>query len=627
MHFRGATVSSTVLILLASASVLVNAASPVAAQSVPAPGQDDPSNVIYSVEIGKDGSLGKLTTASIPDRAFYTSKPDLTPKKDLVEPKELSRLQPELEQLMSGGDPNAIIAVLIGLKEDTTIPRFPDLPYGETRESSIAKDLGQQQDQLAADLLSRRQKSQAPLLTRLQDTVKLDVTEQYWLVNAFVAQMPLGAVKELLQYDEVQYVQLQSAGEKPPSDGNPNNDVADGRGRIVSDPYFNLPGMTGGFVGLLDTGVRTSHTTFAAPNDHIDFLRDCVNGGTTCNNTGAAGFNTDDNCWNHGTSTASIFTGNNNQGADFRGITAITLDSWKVYDCTGLDTAATVRGFQAGLLAFDRVFIGELQASENENGTIATAADNAFDAGAVVIAANGNFGPDPTTVRSPAIAHKVIGVGGFGVETLTTLASQGRGPTNDFRFKPDIQTPSLTETASTASATAQHIFTGTSGATPYAAGAGALTRNFLRAGGLIEPGHVYARMILSGQHVWPYDNEEGAGDLKMPTCGVHFFGKINVNSTGSTVDIPIGVDALHNNGMEAAIWWPERVSESHDDVDVHLIDPFGTQKGLGFSAMSVFERARATGPLTTGSWKVRVKGFSIASGPQPVFWSVVLKGC
>ena len=138
--------------------------------------------------------------------------------------------------------------------------------------------------------------------------------------------------------------------------------------------------------------MRTSHTTFAAPGDHIDFLRDCVNGGATCNNTAAPGFNTDDNCWNHGTSTASIFTGNANQGTDFRGITAITLDSWKVYSCGGLDTAATVRGFQAGLLAFDRVFIGELQANESESGVLATAADNAFDAGAVVISANGNFG-------------------------------------------------------------------------------------------------------------------------------------------------------------------------------------------------------------------------------------------
>src|SRR5262249_13677742 len=155
-------------------------------------------------------------------------------------------------------------------------------------------------------------------------------------------------------------------------------------------------------------------------------------------------------------------------------------------------------------------------------------------AGAVVIAANGNFGPNASTGRSPAIAHKVIGVGGFGVETLTTLASQGRGPASDGRVEPDIQTPSLTQPASNASSPARQVFTGTSGATQYAAAAGALTRNFLRGtSSVTEPGHVYARMILSGQHVWPYDNEEGAGDLKMPTCGIHFFGKVNVNSTGS----------------------------------------------------------------------------------------------
>ena len=75
------------------------------------------------------------------------------------------------------------------------------------------------------------------------------------------------------------------------------------------------------------------------------------------------------------------------------------------------------------------------------------------------------------------------------------------------------------------------------------AGAGALTRNFMRQFGLIEPGHVYARMIQSGQHVWPYDKEEGAGDLKMPTCGTAFWGKVNINGTGSTVDIPLSVGA------------------------------------------------------------------------------------
>jgi hypothetical protein len=609
---------------LASASVLVSAVVPAAsAQSVPG----DPSDLIYSVDIGKEGTLGKLATSRIPDRGFYVDPTEQQPKKDLVQPKETNRLQPDLELLLGSGDPHSIIAILIGLKEDTTIPRLPDLPYGASRDSAVAKDLSRQQDQIVGQLLKSRQGSQAGLIAKMQEKARLEVKEQYWLVNAFLADVELGAVKELLQFDQVQSIQLQSAGEKPPADANPNNDVADGRSRIVSDPYFNLPNMTGGFVGLLDTGVRTSHTTFAAGGgDHIDFLRDCVNGGATCNNTGAPGFNTDDDCWNHGTSTASIFTGNATQGAAFRGITAITLDSWKVYDCSGLDTAATVRGFQAGLLAFDRVFIGELQANENESGVLATAADNAFDAGAVVISANGNFGDAASTVRSPAIAHKVIGVGAYEIETLVTRPTQGRGPATDGRFKPDLQTPTMSETASTASATAQHIFSGTSGATPYAAGAGALTRNFMRQFGLIEPGHVYAQLIQSGQHVWPYDNEEGAGDLKMPVCGTAFWGKVNVNSTGSTVDIPLSVGAGRTS-MESSLWWPERVGESHDDVDIHLIDPSGVERARGFSAMSIFERARATGPLAVGTWTIRIKGFSIASGAQPVFWTTSLRGC
>jgi hypothetical protein len=53
--------------------------------------------------------------------------------------------------------------------------------------------------------------------------------------------------------------------------------VDDGRARMNSDPYFNL-GQTGGFIGLLDTGVRFSHVQFNSP-DHVDFARDCVNGG------------------------------------------------------------------------------------------------------------------------------------------------------------------------------------------------------------------------------------------------------------------------------------------------------------------------------------------------------------
>ena len=211
-----------------------------------------------------------------------------------------------------------------------------------------------------------------------------------------------------------------------------------------------------------------------------------MNGGANCN-TGP-GLNPNDDCWNHGTKSAGIITGNANSGAAFRGVTAITLDSFKVYPsitqggrCMGfLDQAAVLRAFQTAVAVLDRVIVAEMQGGGDDLSPISSAGDGAFDAGAVVIAANGNNGSAASTVNTPANAHRVIGVGNFDVQTLAQIADQSRGPAPDGRFKPDIQAPTQTETASAASDTALAGFSGTSGATPYAAGAAALLRNWLR---------------------------------------------------------------------------------------------------------------------------------------------------
>jgi serine protease AprX len=65
----------------------------------------------------------------------------------------------------------------------------------------------------------------------------------------------------------------------------------------------------------------------------------------------------------------------------------------------------------------------------------------------------------------------------------------------------------------------------------------------------------------------------------------------------------------------------------HDDVDLYLIDPSGVEQARGYSGVSIFERASVTTPPALGVWTLRIKGYSIASGPQTVYWSRSLHGC
>ena len=222
--------------------------------------------------------------------------------------------------------------------------------------------------ELIRGIRAARSESRAKLRSVMEDH-EGKVIEEFWLVNAFAAEMPLGGVKGLLERDDVLYIEPEQTEDVPPQNANNNDDVDDARGRMNTDPYFNL-GQTGGYIGLLDSGMRFTHSLFASPSN-LDFRRDCVNGGSDCNSGSSLNFN--DDCWNHGTSSGGIITANGNQGAAFRGVTGVTLDSFKVYPtsfdvnnaaCTGgLSTTAAVRGFQSAIAVLDRVIVAEMQSS------------------------------------------------------------------------------------------------------------------------------------------------------------------------------------------------------------------------------------------------------------------------
>src|SRR5688572_20727241 len=111
---------------IATTSLLLHAAGAAGAQTVGRSG--DPTNVIYSVEEGKNGKPGQLSRVPIPQSAFYTSPRDPAPKTDAGTPGDPGRISPALEALLASGNPHQRVSVLVNLREDTTIPRLPVLP-------------------------------------------------------------------------------------------------------------------------------------------------------------------------------------------------------------------------------------------------------------------------------------------------------------------------------------------------------------------------------------------------------------------------------------------------------------------------------------------------------------------
>ncbi|MEE9397760.1 MAG: S8 family serine peptidase [Methylococcales bacterium] len=568
----------------------------------------DPTGYIHSGVL-KDAQITQYQRKKLSLENISTVQAKSYKKQIQTFEKPPSKLHPALRKRLTNRERSQTETVIINFKENLAIPPFPIPSKDMNRDKENYKRLRSKAESIITKLQNRRTQYYEKIEAELSSRHDVKVVQDFWLINAVVAIVPLSEIKALSQREDVLYIEPENDGSKPPDDS-----VAEGRFLIKTDPYFNL-GQTTGYIGLLDTGLRFTHTLFDTPSN-IDFGFDCTDG--VCDSAP----NPSDDCWNHGTSTAAIISGNNNLGNDRRGVSRITLDSFKVYPggCGGLNTTATVEGFQKAVAILDRVIVAEMQGGGNEASAISTAADAAFDAGAVIIAANGNNGPNAGTVNAPANAHKVIGVGAYFVESLDQYNNQSRGPASDNRIKPDIQTPTLTRTASSASDIAIKVFSGTSGATPYAAGAAALTRNWMRGINFsIDPGHVYSRLILSGQSPYPFNNTEGAGRLELGTGGRAWWGKANVTNH-MTVNIPISVNS-GDTKIEGALWWPENVSDTHNDIDLKLVDPNGVERDSSISISSVFERATySSSNLQPGTWHVRIYGWSVPTS-ESVYWS------
>lgn len=319
-------------------------------------------------------------------------------------------------------------------------------------------------------------------------------------------------------------------------------------------------------IAVLDTGIDPQHPDFAGGK--ILAWKDFVNGRLEPY---------DDN--GHGTHVASIAA-----GAVVNGVGGVAPEAALVV-CKVLKQQPDGRasGSSFGIAAAvdwcvenkERYGIDiinmSLGGSESSDGTdvVSRAVDRASTAGIVVFVSAGNEGPGYYTVGSPGAARSAITVGNMrdlGKDGFALVESSSRGPTFDNRVKPDLCAPGYAILAANANHGGYLRMTGTSMASPFAAGVAAL---MLEANPKLTPDQVKQIMrktaVRFGRGEENFDFGAGRLDAYAAVASV-------VGRPGTRPEVPnhlYGQGRLPGN--EAYEVWEVSVSDTRFPLAVTLI--------------------------------------------------------
>lgn len=586
-----------------------------------------------------------------------------------------------LEQLRLGTPPDSLVHVLVFYTDSVVVPPFPRtnpvLPPGHPDNVAAILEARHLIDSLSA--------FRSPRYTADTTDLKVNwgaerIIRTFWVTQAVLVEMPIGQTGPLEAEPDVLWARL-DIGPPPPVHNTRENDVDKGRARIGTDLLAEM-GYGRGRLALIDTGVRSTHTFLRCPRP-LCLVENCVDGcspppfnpllPTPCSEfvpcgiplAGHTGDWGDIHTDGHGTSSAAIIAANGRpvpghaeSGAWYRGVTtrtlgtvteSATIDSYRVYDwipnpvntlqlIEALIPSAAVDAFQYAMARCSQVILCETQDIGPEMVGLDQVADQAYGAGFVVIAANGNF----VNTGSPAYGRRVMGVGQYNVFDGAYFASGSSGGIEG-RLKPDIMLPSHSETADSKYEQTNpalgndelHNYPGTSGAAPYAAGAALILRNWLEVGGLVDAGQVYAQLIVSGDEVGSFlsTSMRGAGRMKVRAFATTDFGKVGFAPWTTYVDVPIDVPEMGFQSLDAAIWWPESPNQwlgsfqdVHRDLDLQIV-----RRGIlpwwdvvlasSESDNSVFEKVRlAPSVLPPNAVKQTTTQLTLRIREKPRFW-------
>lgn len=236
-------------------------------------------------------------------------------------------------------------------------------------------------------------------------------------------------------------------------------------------------GLTGkgSTICVIDTGIA-QHPDL---KDRIVGFKDFVNGKTEAY---------DDQ--GHGTHCAGIAAGDGGETGKYKGTAPeASIVGVKVLDRNGSGNFSDViKGIQWAIENKEKFGIDVISMSlggpvtqPSAKDPVSLAAEKATEAGIITVVAAGNEGPRPKTIGTPGNAENVITIGAMDDRGTVSRDDDklayfsSIGPTKfDERVKPDILAPGVNITAASHTGSGYVTMSGTSMATPFAAGVMAL---------------------------------------------------------------------------------------------------------------------------------------------------------
>ena len=456
-------------------------------------------------------------------------------------------------------------------------------------------------------------------------------------------------VEKIVQENEVDYIEKVS-------DLVLYNDKARvilGAGEIESVLELDGGGQT---IGILDTGLDTGdskslHADFGNRVESLELIDFCI-GCTSPDDEHGHGTHVAGSAVGDGTKSDGLYRGTapgaelvfTAMGTDSGGLSLLASGSnWNstLYDVYDLNARfhSNSWGSNSGFGTYNTLSrIADEFMSINKDMLILFAAGN-----------SGLSGQD--TVGYPGTAKNVLTIGssynaGYG-DTDTVVSSSSQGPTDDGRVKPDLLAPGeyVTSTKSSVTGVGDYTtMTGTSMATPLAAGTAALVRQHLVENENVQdPSAALVKaLLINGADVL-----EGYSFPSM----IAGWGRINVSNTiapPAYVDVQFVDDDYSINAtgdslsfvyeagevlseLKITIVWTDPAADTSatitlvNNLDVNAISPSGeVYNGNDFTApyddttdtINNVEQLVITNP-DKGNWTFKIKGENIPQGPQP----------